>query len=154
MKNKRFTLIDLLIVLVVIAAGFVVSKVMTPKEVAPDGKVEFVVMASSVNNEVAKNLLPGDVAVLSHAQKTNVTVKDVKYKPSEVNVFDNQTKTYKKVLSNMESDVFVTVEANAKISDTAILSGDVFVRVGSEANLSSKNLAIEGYIVEILSEQK
>ena len=154
MKNKRFTLIDVLIIMIIIAAGFIVNKVMTPKEISPDGKVEFVVMATAVNNEVAKNLSAGDIAVLSHAQKTNVLVKDVTYKPSEVNVFDNVTKTYKKVLSDIESDVFVTVEADAKISDTAILSGDVFVRTGAEATLSSKNLAIEGYIVEILSEQQ
>lgn len=154
MKNKRFTLIDALIILIIIAGGIIISKVMTPSEVAPDGKVEFVVMAAGVNNEVAENLAAGDIAVLSHAQKTNVTVKDVSYKPSEVNVFDNQTKTYKTALSDIESDVFVTVEADAKISDSAILAGDVFVRTGAEATLSSKNLAIEGYIVEILSEQQ
>ena len=154
MKNKRFTLIDVLIIAVIIAAGFIVSRVMTPDEVTPDGKVEFVVLATSVNNEVAKNLRAGDIAVLSHAQKTNVLVKDVTYKPSEVYVFDNTTKTYKPALSDIESDVFVTVEADAKISDSAILSGDVFVRTGAEATLSSKNLAIEGYIVEILSEQQ
>ena len=33
MKNKRFTLIDVLIIAVIIAAGFIVSRVMTPDEV-------------------------------------------------------------------------------------------------------------------------
>ncbi len=154
MKNKRFTLLDALIIIVIITAGFIVSRVMTPKTVTPDGKVEFVVLATKINNSVAENMHAGDIAVLSHAQKTNVLVKDVTYKPSEVNVFDNTTKTYKKDLSDIESDVYVTVEADAKINEASILSGDVFVRTGAEATLSSKNLALEGYIVDILSEQQ
>lgn len=153
MKNKRFTLIDLLIIAVIIAACFITSKIMTPTKASPDGKVEFVVLATAINNEVAKNLSAGDIAVLSHAQKTNVLVKDVEYKPCEINVFDHNAKSYKTVLSQIQSDVFVTVEADAKISNSVILSGDVFIRTGAEVTLSSKNLAIEGYVVEILSEE-
>lgn len=153
MKNKKFTLIDALIVLAVIVGVFVISKVMTPAQVTPTGKTEFTVLATGVDNEIAKNLKSEDIAVLSHAQKTNVTITDVTYKPSEVNIFNNQTGKYNTVSSELESDVYVKVLADAKIDQNSIVAGDIFIRVGTNVNLSNKNLALQGYIVDILSEQ-
>ena len=149
---KKITIIDVLIVLIIIAAGFVEAKVMRPSGATPNSQVEFVVLATEVDNEAAKGIKPGDTAILSQTQKTTVTVCDVLVVPTKINVFDNETKTYKTQESNLKSDVYVTVCTDANVSDTAIVKDDVFIRVGTEASIDSKNLSVKGHIVEIKSE--
>lgn len=154
MKKKRITIIDILIVLAVIAAGFVVMKVMRPSGVASNGNVEFVVLAGEVDNKVVDGLKPGDKAILSQTQKTEVMVSEVKAVPARINVFDNKTQEYKTQESELKSDVYITVNTDANISDTAIVKDDVFVRVGAEVSIDSKNLSVKGHIVEINNEEK
>lgn len=152
--KKKITIIDVLIVLIIIAAGFVVARVMSPSGAEPDGEVEFVVLASEVDADAADGIKKGDTAILSQTQKTTVIVSDVFTEPSKVSVFDNETKTFKQQKSKQKKDVYVTVKTDAKISDTAIIKDDVFIRVGAEASIDSKNLSVKGHIVEIKSEGK
>lgn len=154
MKKKRITIIDILIVLAVIAAGFVVMKVMRPSGAPSNGNVEFVVLAGEVDNKVVDGLKPGDKAILSQTQKTEVTVSEVRAVPARINVFDNKTQEYKTQESEFKSDVYITVNTDANISDTAIVKDDVFVRVGAEVSIDSKNLSVKGHIVEINNEEK
>lgn len=154
MKKKRITIIDILIVLAVAVAGVVVMKVMRPSGAASNGNVEFVVLAGEVDNKVAEGLKAGDKAILSQTQKTEVTISEVRAVPSRINVFDNETLEYKTQESELKSDVYVTVNTDANISDTAIVKDDVFIRVGEEVSIDSKNLSVKGHIVEINNEEK
>ncbi len=155
MKSKKFTLVDAIIILVIIVAAFLVAKIMMPPKADTNSKVDFVIMATSIKNDVASELekiKSGTTAVLSHVQKTNVTIKEVLKKPHEAVNFNQETNEQVAVESKVNSDVYITVCADALVSDTAIQSGDVFVRVGNNVTLTNKDIAIEGYIVEILSE--
>ena len=154
MKSKKFTWIDAIIVLGVVAAVFLISKVMMPPKADTNSKVDFVIMATSIKNDVAselKKIEPGSTAVLSHVQKTNVEIKEITSKPHEAVNFNQETNEHVAVESKVNSDVFITVSADALVSDTAIQSGDVFIRVGNNVTLTNKDIALEGYIVNILS---
>ena len=154
MKNKKITLIDVLIVLIIIAAGFVVKSVLMPKGEQKNGKVEFVVLATAVDNKLADNLKPGDKGVISHESKATVEVVGVEKKPSELMIVDESERKYKKTESELTSDLYITVSGEADVTDEKIQIDDVFVRVGENIWVDSGNLPVHGTIVQVNSDSK
>lgn len=157
MKNKKITLIDVLIVLVVIIAGVVIKGVLAPSGAnnTEKGKTEFVVLASFVDNKLADNLKEGTKAIIDHADKTEVKIESIEKKPAEIMILNQDSKQYNKTESQIASDLYITVSSdNATVTENKIKLDDVFIRVGGSIWLDTKELPIHGTIVKINSDSK
>ncbi len=149
MRKTKFTVIDALIILVVILAAIVVVMKFRPSDDGETGKVEFSVLASCVDEGSGKIIEVGDEVLISYAETTYATVTAVEedeYIESEFN------KKLGKFVSNPvvgKSDLKITVECSADISDTAIKNGKTPIRVGNSMPVRGKGYAFNGYVVEI-----
>lgn len=154
MKSKRITIIDVLIILVIIVAGFVVGNVLTPSKTEKRGKTEFVILATGVDNRLAENIKPGDKGIISHESKATVEVLTVEKKPSEIMILNENKRAFEKAESQLTTDLYITVTGEADVNDEKIQIDDVFVRVGESIWVDSENLPVHGTIVQINSDSK
>lgn len=151
MNRKKFTLIDGLIVAAVLVCGAVVAKVLTPSVPETNGSVEFVILATEQEAEVADSIKVGDEVILSYTQKDTEEITAVDVKPADLITFDSVNGEYKAEKSKTTKDVFVTVKADAEITDESIKVDEMAIRIGQHVPISSRNYAMSGYIVEIKS---
>ena len=147
---RKWTLIDTLIVVVLIAGAAVGVKVLGSGAAATEkSKVEVVVMASSKDKGFAEAVRIGEKATLSLTEKDGGIVTEVKAEPTVSMTFDSINGTYQNVSNEEKEDVYIYVEADCDVSDKYIKTGGTVIRVGEKISVRGKGYATEGYVVEI-----
>ncbi len=148
--KKKFTFIDVLIVIVLIAAIAICAVMFLPRLGASESaEAEFTVLVSSQDPEVAEAMSVGDTVTLSYTDKDSGTVTDVRTELAESMTFDSINGEYR--LEDVEGkvDIYVTVKADVSVSDTYIKAGDTIIRVGSKIPLRGKGYVASGYVIEL-----
>ena len=150
-KKMKWTVIDTLIVLVVAAVVAVGALMFGPKLIgkSKSEKVTFVVMMQEKDIELAEAMKAGDKVTLSLAEKDGGIIKDVSYVPATRQTFSSMNGVYTDVPVENKVDLYVTVEADCIISETAAKTGDTAIKVGTDIPVRGKGFASSGYIITI-----
>lgn len=153
MKKTKFTLIDAAITVVVLAVLAVGAKMLASRRGGGDGVVEFSVMASLCDEGIGDIVGIGDEVSISFSEQAFATVTAVEEVPQKENVFNNMKGEYAVQEVKGKSEVKITLECPAEISDTKISNGNVPIRVGSEMPVRGKGYTVKGYVVEVEEKQ-
>ena len=150
-KKMKWTVIDTLIVLVVAAVVAVGALMFGPKLIgkSKSEKVTFVVMMQEKDIELAEAMKAGDKVTLSLAEMDGGIIKDVSYVPATRQTFSSMNGVYIDVPVENKVDIYVTVEADCIISETAAKTGDTAIKVGTDIPVRGKGFASSGYIITI-----
>ena len=153
MKTKKFTVIDGVIVLGILAAVFILFS-MIPKTIGTSAtsKVTVKVLATEVDPKIKDNITKGETAVLSFTEEYLGTVVDFSAEPSKKAVADLNNNQFKLSASDLKDDVYITLEVDAVVSDSAIKVGDVYLRAGSPLPVLGKNFVVNSHIIEVLEQ--
>ena len=151
-KRARFTFIDLLIILVIIAAAAFAVWRFAPDRSASGTKASFTVMLTAKDDAFLSAMHIGDKVYISNKEKDTGVIAKIEAKPAESLQFDSMDGKY--VLSEIKNknDILVTIEADASETDTMITVGSTPVKVGLEMPVRGKGYASMGYIVTAVAE--
>lgn len=150
-KKIKFTWIDALIVLIVIAVAAIGAVKFAPSLFVKTerSKAEFTILISEKDESFAEAMSVGDRVTLSLTEKDGGVIKDIKTEPAQLMVFDSISGVYKIQSLEDKSDIYVTVEADAEATELAIKTGDTKIRVGEQVPVRGKGYAANGYIIEV-----
>ncbi len=148
-KKAKFTVIDAVIILIVLAAvGFGAMKLVSALTDSTNGKAEFLVELTMKEQELADAMKVGDKVTMSLTEKDGGVIKNIETKPAEQMVFDSIKGEYRNETVEGKIDIYVTVEADVEISDIAVKMGDTSIQVGTNIPVRGKGYASSGYILE------
>lgn len=151
MKNKKWTFIDTLIVLIIAAIAAVGVMMLKPSTgtKAEKEKISFTVLIQNKDKELAEAIAPGAKAVLSLTEKDSGTVTDVVTKNAVHMTFNSLDGTYANVETEDKVDIYVTIDADCEISEKSIKTGGTTIKVGAELPVRGKGFATSGYVIGI-----
>lgn len=150
-KKVRFTLIDALIIVAVLAMAAVVFKVFAPAKMSGGGtqtKAVFTVMLTYKDKDFADAISVGDVVSISNKEKDTGVVTAVEANPAESLEYNANEGKYTVQTINDKTDVYVTIEADATADEKLIQVGTTPVKVGLDMPVRGKGYASMGYIVK------
>lgn len=150
MKTK-WTIIDTIIVIVAAAALAIVWVMFGPNlaNKQTDETVEFTVMIQDREKGLAETMKSGDKVTLSLTEKDGGIIKSVETQPTVVMVYDSIEGVYRNEVNDEKEDIYIKVEAECKVGDLAIQTGDTKIKVGQDIPIRGKGYATNGYIIEI-----
>ena len=150
-KKAKFTVIDVIIILVVIAAAAVGAYKVIPSIISSDKqeKVEFTVLVQNQDQGFADAISAGDKVTISLTEKDGGIVKNVKAEPAVTLAYNSIDGEYSNEVVEGKCDVYITVEAEADVSDLAIKTGGTAIKVGADIPVRGKGYASSGYVIEI-----
>ena len=107
MKTKKWTIIDTLIVIVVVAALAVVWMMFGPDvtDKAVNEKVSFTVMIQDREMGLADTMTADDKVTLSLTEKDGGIIKEVKTEPTVVMVYDSINGEYRNEVNAEREDI-------------------------------------------------
>ena len=154
-KKVRFTFIDALIILFVIAAAaFVVLKFMPAKMASGEkSKATFTVILSRKDENFANAINIGDVVSISNKEKDTGVVKAVRAINAESLEYNSNEGVYAIQTLEDKKDVYVTIEADATEDEKLISIGTTPVKVGIAMPVRGKGYASMGFVVELDTEK-
>lgn len=154
MKKSKFTIIDALIILIILAVVAVGVLKLAPGIMSggKKEKVKFTVMVNKADEGISKVVGIGDEVSISFSEKAYAVVTGVSEKEHIESEFNQNTGKYVSQPVEGKCDVIINLECNASISDTEIANGEVPVRVGSEMPVRGKGYTFKGYVVEVEDE--
>lgn len=150
-KGKKFTAVDVIIILVVLAAlAFAAMKgIPMLKSGTEETDAECTVLISNVEKELGEAMQVGDTVTMSLTEKDGGVIKDVQIKPAELSAYNSISGEYITQTIADKYDIYVTIGVKAKESDTAITVGSTIIKVGSETPVRGKGYAATGYTIDI-----
>ena len=150
-KKVKFTVVDAVIIVVVLAAVVIGAVKFLPSVINPakTEKVDFTVLLQNEDETFADAVTVGDRVTISLTEKDGGTVKEVRSEPAKTLAYNSIDGTYASEVINGKYDVYVTVEADMEINDLALRTGGTPVKVGAEVPLRGKGYASMGYVIEI-----
>lgn len=150
-KKMKITVIDVIIILVVLAAATVGAAKLLPKFInnSENEKVNFTVLIQRQDESFANAINIGDNVTISLTEKDGGIVKDVKAGPAVTLAYNSIDGTYANKEIDGKYDVYVTIEADMEVSDLAMKAGGTAVKVGAEIPVRGKGYASTGYVIEI-----
>lgn len=150
-KKVKFTVIDALIILVVLAVIVVGIKKLLPNLLngSEEEKVDFTVLIQKEDMGFADAITVGDNVTVSLTEKDGGIVKDVKAEPAVTLAYNSIDGTYANEIIEGKYDIYITIEADAGISDLAVKTGGTAVKVGAEIPVRGKGYASMGYVIDI-----
>lgn len=153
-KKSRFNVVDAVIILFVAAAVAVFGYVfLNEKTVGTAGAekvtIQYVLKVGEIKDMFTGNIVKGDQVYDADSDKSLGTVVAVSSAPSK-RVGTNSA-TGAQVASEIEgrSDLYVTIEAEAKVIDEKYLVDGFHVVVGSVVNFVTPNLYAPSNIVSV-----
>ena len=151
MKKSKFTVIDALIILVVLAAVIVGGKILLPRFITPSDTrtVSCQVLLSDKEYALAESMQIGDRVTMSLTEKDGGVITGIDVTPAKKTVFDSISGEYITQDVPDKCDIYVTLDVEAKVSDIAVKSGSVVLQVGSETPIRGKGYASSGYMIVI-----
>ncbi len=150
-KKARFTVVDAVIIVVVLAAVVIGAIKLLPSLIntAETEKVDFTVLIQNEDESFADAVTVGDRVTISLTEKDGGIVKDVRTEPAKTLAYNSIDGTYANEVIDGKYDVYVTVEADMEINDLALKAGGTPVKVGAEIPVRGKGYASMGYVIEI-----
>lgn len=151
MKKMKFSFVDAVIVLAVIAVLAVGIKILLPGITAggEQKEVYFTVLASKVDEGIDELVNEGDEVQISFSEQAFATVVGVSAEPSEEDEYFQPKGMYMTHALEGKSDVKVLLRCMADVSDTKIANGEVPIRVGAEMPVRGKGYTLKGYVIEL-----
>lgn len=149
-KKVKFTVVDLIIILVVLAAvAFGAIKILPSFMNSKKETVSFTVMIQKQDLDFADAIKVGDNVTISLTEKDGGVVKDVRTEEAVAMAFNSIDGTYSNEVIEGKYDVYVTIEAQTDVSELAIKAGGTPVKVGAEIPVRGKGYASTGYVIVI-----
>ena len=150
-KKAKFTAIDAIIILVILAVIVVGAIKILPSFTSGSEKekVDFTVMVQNKDEDFANAITIGDDVTISLTEKDGGVVKNVESKPAVTMVYNSIDGTYSNEVIEGKYDVYVTIEADTDVSDLAIKAGGTAVKVGAEIPVRGKGYASTGYVESV-----
>lgn len=152
---KKFTVIDALIVFALAAVLAAAVFVMKPKFSANTGddKAIFTVLISKAEKGSSDAIKIGDEVSLSFSEKAYGTVTQISEEPYKETVLNSLTGKYNEQEISKESDIKITVECPADVSDTSIKNGELEIKVGYSMPIIAKGYTFQGTVIELEDEK-
>lgn len=150
-KKAKFTVIDAVIIIAVLAAAVFGAKKLLPSimNMGDTQKINFTVMLQKEDPTFADAIAVGDNVTISLTEKDGGVVKDVKSEPAQTLAYNSIDGTYANQTIDGKCDVYVNIEADVTASDLALKAGGTAVKVGAEIPVRGKGYASTGYVIEI-----
>ncbi|MCH5186159.1 MAG: DUF4330 domain-containing protein [Oscillospiraceae bacterium] len=149
-ETKKFTVIDFVIIAVTAAAcAAVMFKFGIFEESPQNTSILFDVLITECEDNVTETVNKGDVVSISNKEKDTATVKDIRVEQSKTMTYNAQKGEYYMKELAEKSDLYITLEADADVTDTLIETGTTPVKVGMSMPVRGKGYALNGYIVRI-----
>lgn len=151
MKKVKFTIIDAMIIIALIAVIVVGVNIITGKNNTEGIKKEvtFTVLAGGSDEGVSQVVRIGEEVGISFSEEAYATVVDVEETPFKEAQFINGKGYYLTHEVVGKSDVKITLKCEADITDTKITNGNVPIRVGEYTPICGKGYTIIGYIIDV-----
>lgn len=151
MKKVKFTIIDAMIIIALIAVIVVGVNIITGKNNTEGIKKEvtFTVLAGGSDEGVSQVVRIGEEVGISFSEEAYATVVDVEETPFKEAQFISGKGYYLTHEIAGKSDVKVTLKCEADITDTKIANGNVPIRVGEYTPICGKGYTIVGYIIDV-----
>lgn len=157
MKKSRklfglFNIVDLLILLLVIAAGVIGAKLFlgSGSEAAPTGKTyTYVVEGREVLAETADMPVIGEKVYNSSTAEYLGVVKEVSSSPFTETIFSREIGMYQKLPTEGYINMLLTIEGTGTETEKDITVEGTTVKVGMELNVKGKGYAFQGIVVEV-----
>lgn len=151
-ENKaKFTVVDAVIILIVIAAVIVGVKKLLPSVLHPadQQKISFTVLLQREDESFADAITVGDKVTISLTEKDGGVVTGVTAEPAKTLAFNSMDGTYANQIVEGKEDVFVTIEADVSVTDLALKAGGTPIKVGADIPVRGKGYASTGYVIDI-----
>lgn len=150
-SKRKFTVIDVIIILVVAAAAIFGAKKLLPSILHPSGMehITFTVMLQQQDQSFADAIHEGDRVTISLTEKDGGVITETHSEPATAIAFNSIEGTYANEILDGRADVYITIEADVKTSDLALKTGDTPIKVGAELPIHGKGYASSGYVIEI-----
>lgn len=150
MKKMKFSFVDAVIVLAVIAVLVLGIKLLPGISAGGEQKeVYFTVLASKSDEGIDGLVNVGDEVQISFSEQAFATVVGVSAEPSEEYEYFQPKGVYMTHVLEGKSDVKVLLKCMADVSETKIANGDVPIRVGEEMPVRGKGYTLKGYVIEL-----
>lgn len=156
MKNKKFNIIDLLIVLLVIAvicAGVFAYMYFfkASEDVSTNtANIQFTIEVSGITEDAANSFKVGDTVTLGASASGSGVIKKTEVQKYRMVTSDEENGTYLWSEVPGEYVALVTIESNVVKTDTAYTTGSEVVAVGKEMPFNARGAASEKcYIVDL-----
>ena len=158
MRSKKlfgvFNIVDIILILIVIAAAAVGAKMFvggdSSAETAAETKTySYVVMGSEVLDETADFPVVGGNAYNSSTSAYLGTVKEVATEEFTETVYDKETSKFHKIPVEGYSNIYVTIEGPGSETEKDITVNGTTVKTGMELNVKGKGYAFKGVVVEV-----
>ena len=154
MKNKKITLIDILIVLVaVLAVVFVAGRFGKPIGGTKTEKVTYMVLVSDQDAEMVEGVVKSDKVMVDTTEKMYGRVVNVERKPAQFTRFSASNGNFVEQTSEERIDLHITVEVDAVKNAWGYQIGDQKIRVGESQNLGGPGYGVSGYIIDIANQE-
>ena len=154
-NKKKWTVVDTIIVIAVIAAGFAGFKMFGGRVTHGDKtKIETQILIANQPQELGEAIQGGigEDVTLSLTEKDSGVLKDARVVPAEVIVYDSINGAYKVQHSESNVDIYATVDIDVEENDYVFLAGTTPVKVGSPIPFRGKGYATEGNVITITKE--
>lgn len=148
-KKARFTFIDLLIILVIIAGIAAAGWKLIPRGENTNVKAVYTVMLAGKDDEFIDSMHIGDTVSISNKEKDTGKITKLETKPAESIQFNSIKGEYALDSIANKKDIFVTIESSATETDSIIKAGSTPVKVGLEMPVRGKGYASNGYVVAL-----
>lgn len=148
--KKKWTVIDTLIVIAVIAAGVFAVKMFSTATVGGEGKtIQATVLLARQEKTVADAINAGDKITVSLTEKDSGILKSIDVQDARTMVYNAIDGEY--VNENVEGmvDIYATVELDVTETELAYTTGSTFVKVGEKMPFRGKGYALEGFVISI-----
>ena len=148
--KKKWTVIDTLIVIAVIAAGIFAVKMFSASTTGGESKtIEATVLLSRQEKTVADAIKEGDKITVSLTEKDSGILKSIDIEDARTMVYNAIEGVY--VNENIEGmvDIYATVELDVNETDFAYTTGSTFIKVGEKMPFRGKGYALEGFIISV-----
>ena len=151
MKKSKFTVIDALIIVVVLAVLAFGAKILLPRVLTPSDTrtVSCKVLLADEEYELAEAMRVGDRVTMSLTEKDGGVITGIDVTQAKKTVFDSINGSYVSQDIPDKCDIYVTLDVEAKVSDVAVKSGSVVLQVGSETPIRGKGYASMGYMIAV-----
>ena len=153
-KKFRFNIVDAVIIILVLGAIAVVGYVLLSERdtVAPDTervKIDYVLMVNEMRSVYADNVKVGDEVYESETEKQVGTVVQVSTTASKRTGVNRQTG--EQVITELDDrrDLYITVEAEAELTDNLYIVNGYNVLVGGVLTFVTPNLTQAANVVSV-----
>ena len=146
---KKFNFLDVIILVVVVAAAIVgIGMLRDASGAGQSAKVVYTVEDADAPLELVQAVQVGDRVNIGVNGVDSSVVTDVQYRPAEKVVFDSLAGNYVKTELPDKYELQVTCQAEAAVSDMSISAGNTPVRVGAEFSVKGRGYAVIGYVIQ------